>query len=52
MKFNNLKVFRIPQNFIKVKVWKIQVKVDREYSRTEDNPVTSKKVINIFQILN
>ncbi len=52
MKFNNLKVFGVPQSFIKVKVWKIQVKVNREFSRTEDNPGTNKEVINIFQILN
>jgi len=48
MKFNNLKVFGVPQSFIKVKVWKIQVKVNREFSRTEDNPGTNKEVINIF----
>ena len=52
MKFHNLKIFRIPTNLIKVKVWKIHVKVTREFSLKEDKPGTSKEVINIFQILN
>jgi hypothetical protein len=52
MDLSNRITVRMPKIKIAAKVWKIQLKIQQEFSRQGDKPVKETVKMNIFQVLN